>query len=40
MAMFIDEEPQGRAMEGLLGLQLHVGQPMKNEFRNILFKKL
>jgi len=40
MAMFIDEEPQGRAMEGLLGLQLHVGQPMKNEFRNVLFKKL
>ncbi len=40
MAMFIDEEPQGRAAEGLLGLQLHVGQPMKNEFRNIVFKKL
>jgi hypothetical protein len=40
VAMFIDEEPQGRVMEGLLGLQLHVGKPMKNEFRNILFKKL
>jgi hypothetical protein len=40
MAVFVDEEPQGRAMEGLLGLQLHVGQAMKNEFRNVLFKKL
>jgi hypothetical protein len=40
MAVFVDEDPQGRAMEGLLGLQLHVGQAMKNEFRNVLFKKL
>ena len=39
MAMFMDEEPQGRASEGLLGLQLHVGQPMKNEFRNIYIKR-
>ena len=40
MAMFLDEEPQGRVMEGLLGLQLHVGKPMKNEFRNVLLKRL
>jgi hypothetical protein len=40
MAAFIDDDPANRAMEGLLGLQLHVGQPMKNEFRNILYKKL
>jgi hypothetical protein len=40
MAAFIDEDPQGRSMEGLLGLQLHTGQPMKNEFRNIYYKKL
>ena len=40
MSMFIDEDTKGRAMEGLLGLQLHVGPPMKVEFRNILFKKL
>ncbi len=39
-AVFLDEEPQGRATEGLLGLQLHVGKPMKNEFRNILLKRL
>ena len=40
MAAFNDEDPQGRSMEGLLGLQLHTGQPMKNEFRNIYYKKL
>lgn len=39
-AMFIDDDPQGRAAEGLLGLQLHMGKPMKNEFRNIYYKKL
>lgn len=40
MAMFIDEDSKGRVMEGLLGLQLHAGKPMKNEFRNIVLKKL
>jgi len=40
MSMVIDEDPKGRSMEGLLGLQLHVGPPMKVEFRNILFRKL
>lgn len=40
MSMCIDEDAKGRAMEGLLGLQLHVGPPMKVEFRNILLKKL
>ncbi len=40
MAAFIDEDSHGRSMEGLLGLQLHTGPPMKNEFRNIYYKKL
>jgi hypothetical protein len=40
MSMCIDEDTKGRAMEGLLGLQLHQGPPMKVEFRNILLKKL
>jgi hypothetical protein len=40
MSMVIDEDPKGRAMEGTLGLQLHVGPPMKVEYRNILMKKL
>jgi hypothetical protein len=39
-AAFIDEDSANRASEGLLGLQLHVGQPMKNVFRNVLYKKL
>jgi hypothetical protein len=40
MCAFIDDDPKGRAMEGLLGFQLHSGPPMKVEFRNILFRKL
>jgi hypothetical protein len=40
MAMAIDEDSKGRVMEGLLGLQLHVGPPMKIEFRNVLLRGL
>ena len=40
MSAVIDEDVEGRAMEGLLGLQIHVGQPMRIEFRNIWYKKL
>lgn len=40
MSVCIDEDEQGRIPEGLLGLQLHVGPPMKVEFRNIVMKKL
>lgn len=40
MSLCVDDDPKGRASEGLLGLQLHVGQPMKVEFRNVLLKKL
>lgn len=40
MSMFIDEDAAARSMDGLLGLQLHVGPPMKVEFRNIMLKKL
>jgi len=39
-SVVVDEDTQGRALEGLLGLQLHVGPPMKVEFRNILLKTL
>lgn len=39
MSLCVDDDTKGRAMEGLLGLQLHVGPPMKVEFRNILLKK-
>ncbi len=40
MAGLIDEDARGRAMEGLLGLQLHQGKPMKIEFRNLYLKQL
>ncbi|MCC7010029.1 MAG: DUF1080 domain-containing protein [Acidobacteria bacterium] len=39
-ALFVDDDPVGRAMKGLIGLQLHVGDPMKVEFRNIWLKTL
>jgi len=39
-AMVIDEDATGRALEGLLGLQMHVGQPFRVEFKNIYFKEL
>jgi hypothetical protein len=40
ISAFIDDDAKNRAMKGLLGLQLHVGQPMKIEFKNIYLKKL
>jgi 3-keto-disaccharide hydrolase len=39
-AFVIDDDPKGRAMKGLLGFQIHVGPPMKIEFRNIFLKAL
>lgn len=40
MAEVRDEDPEKRRMSGLLGVQVHVGPPMKIEFRNIRVKKL
>lgn len=40
VSAFVDDDTKNRAMKGLLGLQLHVGPPMKIEFRNIYLKKL
>jgi hypothetical protein len=39
MSMLIDDDAAGRAMEGLIGLQLHTGEPMKIEFRKIRLKQ-
>lgn len=39
MSALVDDDEQGRALEGLLGLQIHAGPPMRIEFRNILFKR-
>jgi hypothetical protein len=38
-AELIDNDVEKRSLEGLLGLQIHVGPPMKVEFRNIYLKK-
>jgi len=40
MDVLIDEDPKNRAPSGLLAMQVHVGPPMKVEFRNIRMKKL
>ena len=33
MSMVIDDDAADRTMEGLLGVQVHVGGPMKVEYR-------
>ncbi len=35
-----DEDPEKRRLSGLLGVQVHVGPPMKIEFRNIRVKRI
>jgi len=39
-AFLVDDDAKGRALKGLLGFQIHVGPPMKIEFRNIFLKSL
>jgi hypothetical protein len=39
-SIVVDDDPAGRSMSGLIGLQMHMGAPMKVEFRNIYLKKL
>jgi hypothetical protein len=38
MAVAIDDDAKNRAMGGLIGFQMHMGPPMKVEFRNIWLK--
>lgn len=40
MSVLVDDDPKGRRADGILGLQLHVGPPMKIEYRNIRLKRL
>jgi hypothetical protein len=40
MSVVVDDDPERRKNEGLLGVQVHVGPPMKIEYRNIRLKKL
>jgi hypothetical protein len=40
MSIVVDDDPQRRKLEGLLGVQVHVGPPMKVQYRNIRLKTL
>ncbi len=40
MSIVIDDDSEKRAMEGLIGVQVHVGPPMKIEYRNFRLKQL
>jgi hypothetical protein len=40
MSVLIDDDVKNRKMDGLIGIQLHAGEPMKIEVRNIQLKKL
>jgi hypothetical protein len=39
-SIVVDDDTNGRALSGLIGFQMHVGDPMRVEFRNIWLKKL
>lgn len=39
MSIVVDDDVQNRKMEGLLGVQVHVGPPMKIEYKNIRIKR-
>jgi hypothetical protein len=39
-AMVVDDDQKNRVLKGLIGFQIHVGPPMKIEFRNIYLRKL
>jgi hypothetical protein len=38
MSMLVDEDVKNRQLDGLIGFQMHVGAPMRVEFRNIWLK--
>jgi len=40
LSMVIDDDPVGRMMEGQIGVQVHVGPPMKVEYRNFRLKTI
>ncbi len=39
MSLVVDDDPKERRPEGLLGVQVHVGPPMKIEYRNFRLKR-
>jgi hypothetical protein len=38
-SVLVDDDTKGRLLKGLIGFQIHVGEPMKVEFRNIWLKQ-
>ncbi len=40
MSVLVDDDPKNRRADGLIGVQVHVGPPMKIEFRNFRLKTL
>jgi hypothetical protein len=40
MSVVVDDDAEHRKFDGLLGVQVHVGPPMKIEYRNFRLKKL
>ena len=40
MSVVVDDDPVNRKFDGLLGVQVHVGPPMKIEYRNFRLKRL
>ena len=40
MSIVIDDDKANRTLEGLIGVQVHTGPPMKIEYKNIRLKKL
>jgi hypothetical protein len=40
MSEVVDEDAVNRAMKGQLGVQVHVGPPMKVQYRNLMLKQL
>jgi hypothetical protein len=40
MSMLIDDDTKNRKMDGLIGIQVHLGPPMKIEVKNIRLKEL
>lgn len=40
MSVVVDDDAERRKFDGLLGVQVHVGPPMKIEYRNFRLKRL
>jgi hypothetical protein len=39
-SIVVDDDMKNRMLTGLIGFQMHVGDPMRVEFRNIWLKRL